>query len=382
MQTPAPETAPTAESPAPIDNTTFVESLDSYFKEMDNPTIEQAPEPVAEKKASSKAEPKAEAETETTPEPTESSPLSDLDDLEEPKDWTPQAARRFKELKAELKTYRTRTEELEQVAAQKESRLQELQALADNPEYQQLQSRVDEYEKQMLVSKLEQSHSYKALVEKPLAALVREADAIADKYSVNPATLLEAIANTDEATQEEQLSELLASASDRDKFRIYKIIEETKPILEQRRTLHENAKAAVSEVEALDAERQKQTLIERVQQRQEAATAVADKLKSKLVFLSGMEGVDLTVLAKEAAEADPSTLDHVTGTYQAIAAKLLPKMAAQYMGLQKEIDSLTERLAEYDRAKPKAGGGSLASGGSPTTPDGKSFLDAVTAAFG
>ena len=380
MQTPAPETAPVAESSAPIDNTTFVESLDSYFKEMDNPTIEQAPEPVAEKKASSKAEPKAEAET--TPEPAESSPLSDLDDLEEPKDWTPQAARRFKELKAELKTYRTRTEELEQVAAQKESRLQELQALADNPEYQQLQSRVDEYEKQMLVSKLEQSHSYKALVEKPLAALVREADAIADKYSVNPASLLEAIANTDEATQEEQLSELLASASDRDKFRIYKIIEETKPILEQRRTLHENAKAAVNEVEALDAERQKQTLIERVQQRQEAATAVADKLKSKLVFLSGMEGVDLTVLAKEAAEADPSTLDHVTGTYQVIAAKLLPKMASQYMSLQKEIDSLTERLAEYDRAKPKAGGGSLASGGSPTTPDGKSFLDAVTAAFG
>ena len=234
----------------------------------------------------------------------------------------------------------------------------------------------------MLVSKLEQSHSYKALVEKPLAALVKEADAIADKYSVNPASLLEAIANTDEATQEEQLSELLASASDRDKFRIYKIIEETKPILEQRRTLHENAKAAVNEVEALDAERQKQTLIERVQQRQEAATAVADKLKSKLVFLSGMEGVDLTVLAKEAAEADPSTLDHVTGTYQAIAAKLLPKMASQYMSLQKEIDSLTERLAEYDRAKPKAGGGSLASSGAPTTPDGKSFLDAVTAAFG
>jgi hypothetical protein len=119
-----------------------------------------------------------------------------------------------------------------------------------------------------------------------------------------------------------------------------------------------------------------------VQQRQEAANAVADKLKNKLTFLSGMEGVDLTAYAKEAAELDPSTLDPVTGTYQAIAAKLLPKMAAQYINLQKEIDALTDRLAEYDRAAPKAGGGALATGGAPVAADGKSFLDAVTAAFG
>jgi hypothetical protein len=57
-------------------------------------------------------------------------------------------------------------------------------------------------------------------------------------------------------------------------------------------------------------------------------------------------------------------------------------MAAQYMSLQKEIDALTDRLAEYDRAAPKAGGGSLATAGAPVTADGKSFLDAVTAAFG
>jgi hypothetical protein len=377
MSTPTPESAPTLDATTPADNGGFVESLDSYFASMENPAPEPTPEPTPEPKETA-PEPK-----ETTPEPSDSKQdaLAELDSVE-PKDWTPEAARRFKELKAELKTYRSRSEELEQVAAQKESRLQELEALANNPEYQQLQDRIAEYEKNMLVTKLEQSHAYQTLVEQPLANLVQEADTIAEKYSLDSNTLLEVIASDDEAAQEEQLSELLANASDRDKFRIYKIIEETKPILEQRRVLQEHAEAALREAEELDSVRNQQSLIERVQQRQEAANAVADKLKNKLTFLSGMEGVDLTAYAKEAAELDPSTLDPVTGTYHAMAAKLLPKMAAQYISLQKEIDSLTDRLAEYDRATPKAGGGSLATAGAPVTADGKSFLDAVTAAFG
>lgn len=373
MSTPAPEPAVAETSPAP-DNGGFVESLDSFFASMDNP-VESTPEPTPAPEPTKEPEPTAEASTDPNP-------LSDIESLEEPKDWTPQAAKRFKELKAELKTYRSRAEELEQAVSQKESRLQELQALAENPEYQQLQERIAEYESQMLVTKLESSHAYKTLVEQPLANLVQEADGIAEKYSLDSNTLIEVIAESDEATQEEQLSELLANASDRDKFRIYKIIEEVRPILEQRQILMEHSQAALREAEELENQRHQQTLVQRVQQRQEAANSVADKLKSKLTFLSGMEGVDLSAIAKEAAELEPSTLDPVTGTYQAMAAKLLPKMAAQYMSLQKEIETLTEKLAEYDRATPKAGGGSLATAGTPTSADGKSFLDAVTAAFG
>lgn len=380
MSTPAPEAAVAETSPAP-DNGGFVESLDSFFASMDSP-VESTPEPVKETAAVEAKTAEPESVKESAEVSNEPNPLSDIDSLEEPKDWTPQAAKRFKELKSELKTYRSRAEELEQAVNQKESRLQELQALADNPEYQQLQERIAEYESQMLVSKLESSHAYKTLVEQPLANLVQEADGIAEKYSLDSNTLIEVIAESDEATQEEMLSELLANASDRDKFRVYKIIEEIRPILEQRQVLMEHSEAALREAEALESQRQQQTLIQRVQQRQEAANSVADKLKNKLTFLSGMEGVDLSAIAKEAAELEPSTLDPVTGTYQAMAAKLLPKMAAQYMNLQKEIDTLTERLAEYDRAAPKAGGGSLNSAGAPTMPDGKSFLDAVTAAFG
>lgn len=360
--------APQGET-ASADNGGFVESLDSFFDSLDNPQIE-TPTPASE------------AVIETPIETQQSNdPLSDLD-FDDAKDWTPQAARRFKELKAELKTYKTRAEELEQDTMQKATRLQELEALADNPEYQQLQERVAQYEQQMIVSKLEQSQAYQHLVEQPLMQLVSEADAIAEKYQVDGNGLLDVIAMSDEAAQEEQLAELLATASDRDKFRIYKIIEEVKPILEQRRVLQENAQAALEEAEALDREQHQMALVQKVQQRQEAANAVADKLRSKVAFLNGVEGVDLNQIAKEAAQIDPASLDHVNSTYQAMAAKLLPKMAAQYMNLQKEIDSLTSRLADYDRSAPKAGGGSLNSNSASSSMDSKSFVDAVAAAFG
>lgn len=376
MSTPAPETAVAETSPAP-DNGGFVESLDSFFASMDNP-VEPTPEPTPEPTQAT-VEDSLQEPTSTSAEP---DPLSELDSIEEPKNWTPEAARRFKELKSELKTYRSRAEELEQTVSQKEHRLRELQALADNPENQELQKRIADYESQMLVSKLEDSHAYKTLVDQPLTDLVNEADTISQKYSLDPNALIDAISESDEAAQEELLTELLVNVSDRDKFRVYKIIEEVHPILAQRDVLRQNAQAALREAQELDNQRQQLTLAQRAQQRQEAASVVADKLKSKLTFLSGIDGVDMAAIAREAAEFEPSTLDPVTGTYQAMAAKLLPKMAIQYMGLQKEIDTLTERLAEYDRAAPKAGGGSLNTSGTPTTADGKSFLDAVTAAFG
>ena len=366
----APTEAPVAENTASTDNGGFVESLDSFFDSLDNPQAEEM-------------SPESDAPIDNAIEtPQSNDPLSDLDFGDDATDWTPQAARRFKELKAELKTYKTRAEELEQDTVNKSSRLQELEALASNPEYEQLQSRVAEYEQKMIVSNLEQSQAYKQLVDEPLRKLISDADAISEKYSIDQNMLINAIAETDEASQEEQLSELLANASDRDKFRVYKIIEETQPILRQRQVLQENAQAALREAQQLDEQRNQSQLVERTQQRQEAANAVADKLKNKLAFLSGVEGVDLSALSTEAAQVDPTTLDHVTGTYQFMAAKLLPKMAAQYIGLQREIDELTSRLADYDKATPKAGGGSLSGNSSSASLDSKSFVDAVAAAFG
>ena len=374
---PAAETS----TPAPESGGGFIDSIDSFFSGLDGNTPAASLEPAPAVAADVVGDESAETTNAATDLSDDGIDLPELDAVESVKDWTPQAAKRFKELKSELKTIKTRAEELESLAAQKDSRLQELEALANNPEYQQLQDRMQQYEQQMMLTNLENTTAYKVQIEEPLAELVTAADSIAEKYQIDSNSLLDAIAQDDEAAQEELLTELLANASDRDKFKVYNIIEAIKPILEQRETLRQNAEAALLEAQELETERNQYLARERAQSRQQAATAVADKLKSKLTFLSGMEGVDFSALAKEAAEVDPTVLDPVNATYQVMSAKLLPKMAAQYVALQREVEALTERLAEYDRATPRAGGGS-ATGYAPQTADGKSFLDAVTAAFG
>ncbi len=367
----------------------FIDSIDQAFASFDT-GLDDAPEPkgLAEIPSGTEDDASGEQELETTTETEEAtesdSPLDELDGADDVgKDWTPQAARRFKQLKSELKSSKTRLSELESSLNEREARLKELEAIADNPEYDQLKNRVEEYEKELLVTKLESSQIYKELVAQPLAELVSETDAIAEKYQVDANELLDAIALEDEAAQEEALADILAAASDRDRFRVYKIIEQIKPILHQRSVLQENAQEALREAEQLTETQTKQQLAERAAERQKAASAVADKIRAKLTFLEGVDGVDFAALSKKVAETDPSTLNPVDAAFQSYAAQLLPKIAREYVSLRKELDTLTDKLSKYDRASPRAGGGGASSftGASPTA-DGRSFADAVNAAFG
>jgi chromosome segregation ATPase len=380
-------TATPAEPTASADG--FIGSIEDAFSGFDT-QFADAPDPAPLKEAAAVVEPtgaateEPAADVEDTESPATDSPLDELDSADDVgKDWTPQAARRFKQLKAELKGSKTRLSELESSLSAREARLKELEAIAENPEYDQLKSRVEEYEQQLLVTKLESSKIYQDLVAQPLAELVTEADAIAEKYEVDANELLDAIALEDEAAQEEALSDLLAAATDRDRFRIYKVIEQIKPILHQRSVLQENAQAALQEAEALQETQTKQQLAERAAARQQAAEVVADKIRTKLTFLEGVEGVDFAALSKKVAETDPTALSPVDAAFQTYAAQLFPKLAREYVSLQKELSTLTDKLAKFDRASPRAGGGGSNPllGGSDSDSS-KSFADAVNAAFG
>jgi hypothetical protein len=343
----------------------------------------EAPEPTSESsEAPEDATEAPEAQDEPDADYDESDPLNELDEVNT-KSWTPEAARRFKELKSELRETKQLLQDRESALSERENRLKELDAVANNPEFDQLRTKVEDYEKRMLVTDLESSPVYQELVQQPLTDLVSETYAIAEKYGLDGDSLVDALALDDEAAQEDALSDLLAGASDRDKFRVYKIVDDIKPILQRRVVLRENAQEALREAEELQVARERQKVAERVQHRTATAHEVAERLKSKLTFLNDIEGVDLKALTKEAAEFDPQFADDVTSSYQVMTSKLFPKLAREYVSLRKEIDSLTDKLAEYDNAKPRAGSGSAVGGaGNPVGADGKSFLDAVTAAFG
>lgn len=372
-----PEVAPNA--PATGDSGSFGESLDAFFANELN-DLTQTPQldtpdtpPVVDKAGETPTD---------TPPVVDKADADPLDEVDADKSWTPQAARRFKEIKAEAKAAKARTAELEASLTQREARLKELEALAEDPRVKDMTSRAEEYEHATILRNLESSNAYKQLVGEPLARMVGEIDGLAEKYSVDSDSLIDVVVMEDEAAQEERLGEMLAAASDRDKFRLYKIIEDVKPVLEQRRVLQENAQEALREAEDLERQKTQASLADRAQTRLTAAKEVAKRIESKLPFLQSFEGVDLAKLTDEAAATDYSSLTPAAGAYNAMAGRLLPKMATEYLAARREIEALTEQLAEYDKAGAPLNGGAARAGGGSMADDNRGFVDAIEAAFG
>jgi hypothetical protein len=362
--------------PDAFEANSFEAALNAAFSNLDASSKE--PEPVKEESVA--PEPEQEYATSAAEVESEQDPL---EQLTEEVDWTPKAANRFKQLKEELKGSRSELDQLRQLSKEQESKLQELVAIAENKDIEQLQSRIAEYEQEKMFTNLEQTTAYQEAVSKPLATLMEQADQIADKYDIDSNSLIDVLALDDAEAQDEKLSELLPNASDRDKARIYRIIEEINPILERRKTLFDNVEEAAKEAALLEETRQKHDLVERARLRDNVTRNVMERITEKLPFVKTLEGLDLNAIQNKASSVDPTVIHPVDFAYNAVSAQLLPTIVREYVGLRKEIESLTDKLAEYETAEPKL------SGGSPNSPkrSGSSgseggFVDAINRAFG
>lgn len=323
------------------------------------------------------AEPEAAAEPESTAveDPIESL-TGDVGD-----DWTPKAAARFQQLKAELKTSRSELDQLRQAKQQYESKIQELTGLAESKDVEQLQQRVAEYEQQLAVTNLEKLPAYQEAVTAPMAALMEQASEIADKYDVDADSLIDIIALTDARQQEEQLAELLPNATDRDKARIFRIMEDVEPILQRRADMFANAEQALAEAKQLEESRLAVEAAQRAKVRENVTRNVVERVRQRLPFLDGLEGVNLEAVQKNAAAVDPATLHPVDNAYNVVAAQLLPSIVKSYATLQREVDALTERLASYEQAEPSPSGQTKSSVGGNGLPDSLSFEERINAAL-
>ena len=351
----------------------FEASLEEAFSKLENAASGE------ETAAETETEPAAETETEPSEEPLE--PLEQLTD-EVGDDWTPKAANRFKQLKAELKTNRSELDELRQKATEYEQKVKELSGLAESHDVETLQSKIAEYEQQQMFSNLEATDAYRTAVTDPLTNLMEQADQIADKYEIDGDALVDVLAMDDPNAQEEQLSEILAEASDRDKAKIYRIIEDIDPILERRSQLFENADAALAEAKQLEEQKVAQQAAEKAQIRQNVVRNVVERVQQKLPFLSGLEGLDMSSVQQRASETDPSVAHPVDMAYNAVSAQILPSIVREYVTLQKEVDALTDRLAEYEDAEPSMSGAVKESSKRAGVSDTASFEERVNAALG
>tara|TARA_R100000458_G_C8274619_1_gene249607 strand:- start:1742 stop:2926 length:1185 start_codon:yes stop_codon:yes gene_type:complete len=384
------ETAVEATDPVdslPEEQMDFSTALDAAFAQLENPDPEPEPEPEEAPEAEVEETNEEEAAEETTEvaeekeEPTEElesfDPTDDLD-AEVGDDWTPKAASRFKQLKAELKASTEELETLRQQMAENESKVKELSGEAESADLESLQKKLAEYEREKMFTDLEETEAYKAAVADPLDKLIDATREIAEKYEVSPDELVDALAIQDTNEQDEKLSEILADATDRDRARIYRVIEDIAPILEKRASMMENASEALNEAKLAKEKEIEVQAAERAKERQNAARNVVSRVQKKLPFLSGIEGLDMKAIQEKAAEVDPTVIHPVDYTYNAVSAQILPSIIREYVGMRKENEVLTDRLAEYEGAEPNM------SGSTPNTevaPDDRSFADRVEAAF-
>jgi hypothetical protein len=369
--------------PDAAEPTSFEASLEAAFANLDQVETPPEPEPVAEPEPEAEPEPVAE-ESPVEEQDTEIQDTDPIESLTEDigDEWTPKAANRFKELKTELKTNRSELEQLRQQSKEYESKIQELTGLAESKDVEQMQEKLAEYEQQQALTNLEQTPAYKQIVSEPLEALVEQADQIADKYEVDSDSLIDILALDNPEEQEEQLSELLPNASDRDKAKIYRIMEDIDPILKRREKLYENADAALVEAKNLEEQQQAATAAEQAQLRQNITRNVVERVQQKLPFLKGIEGLDMSAIQQKASETDPTVLHPVDHAYNAVSAQVFPTVIRQYLEMRKEVESLTDRLAEYEDAEPAMSGQTKAPSARAGVSDNASFEERVNAALG
>lgn len=362
---------------APIDNNSFEASLEKAFAKLDSVGAPKGAEPKATKETS--PEPAAQtSEDKATLDSAQFDPIEELsDDIGD--DWTPKAANRFKQLKEELKMSKSQLQELEQAKLQYETKIQELSGIAENKDIEVLQQKLEEYEKQQMFSDLEKTSVYQSVVAAPLKELLTQADQIADKYDVDANDLIDILSMTDADAQEEKLAELMPRASDRDKAKIYNIMEKIEPIMQRRAEMIQNTDQALAEAKLAEEQHQRAEAAERARMRTHVTRNVVERIQQKLPFLKGIDGLDFSSLEKEASSLDPLTIHAVDHAYNAVASKLLPTLAREYIATRREMEALTDQLAAYENAEPKMSGGSNNSSKS-AAPSG-SFVDRVNSAL-
>jgi hypothetical protein len=362
--------------PDATEPSSFEASLEAAFANMDQATTD--PEPPTPDPEPESVEPES---VEQEPEVQDTDPIESLtDNIGD--EWTPKAANRFKELKTELKTNRSELDMLRQQSTEYQSKIQELTGLVENKDVEQLQERLAQYEQQQALTNLEQTPAYHQAVSQPLEALVEQADQIADKYEVDSDALIDVLSLDDPQEQEEQLSELMPNASDRDKAKIYRIMEDIDPILQRREHLYSNADAALAEAKQLEQQQQAASAADNAQLRQNITRNVVERVQQKLPFLSGIEGLDMSAIQQKASETDPSVLHPVDHAYNAVSAQVFPTVVRQYLEMRKEVESLTDRLAEYTDAEPAMSGQTRAPLTRAGVSDTASFEERVNAALG
>ena len=294
-----------------------------------------------------------------------------LDDLSiDTANWTPQAARAFERVKGQRAALKAELDQTMAQASAYESQINELKgALVGEGTIEELQVRIREFEQHRMFTDLEGTTVYQEAIEQPLQFCADTINAIAERAGVQGEQLFDLIASEPDPenppeydsdgmpfmSKDQKIELLLTKASPRDRAAVFATINQVEVLMQQRHEMFQNVGQAYAEAQELEQVRQQQAAAESAKHRKQITEAVVSRLAERIPFLQDMPGVNLGQLREEIAATDPKTLHPVDAQYQAAASKLFPAVVNDLFRAQAEVESLLQRLADYEKAEPGAG---------------------------
>lgn len=329
-------------------------------EEAEAETSEDTPEPEKEEDKASE-ELSKEEETEET------------EDSEETKNMSESAGAKFKELKAELKTYKTKVAELEKAVEEAKTSPQ------SSEEVEKLRSQLAEYEQEIAISRVEATPEFKRAVLEPTQAILDTAAAMAERYKINTGKLVNALREESQVEGSDALTELAADFSERDRVRLYRMADDLADVARRRDYLRENASQAMAEMQERQAAYEKEESARAVAEMSAAVDRTWEELFSKKSFISNFDAKTLEEVKRFAKETDYYSTPPDERAYAVYSGLILPQVVTQLEASQTKVAELEKALAKYKKAAPKV------SGNTDTAPvgavDDGGFLDAIEKRF-
>ena len=304
-----------------------------------------------------------------------------FDDIEEPTpdEGTPdeRVGRRIELLKGEIKsTWKPKVAELEETVKQRDSRLAELEAFAQ--EREDLIERVKTYEAEMSITKLEKTPAFIKEVTEPEGKIVGNAMKIIEHYGLSEKDIFAALEEPD-AMKRSAAFKAATSGMDVDPDHAYelrKLADEAQTVLARRAELYQNADAALAELGARTEKETATQVAARAEERVKATDLVVERIAKKLPFLNDI----VRGVADAAKGTNFEALDPQKQAYNVLMGEALPKLAVEHAKLMAERDRLLDELASYTKSSPRVDGGLARTGAGGTAP--RSLAEAAAMAAG
>ena len=351
----------TAETPSStVDNVQtgdFASWLDGKFNSFEKG---QEVAPWDKKEEPTSDEDSKEAQTETKTETEEVEEESDIEessgevDSEDTKTMTGSAGAKFKQLKTELKSYKSKVAEMEKMLADKET--QSGNSEESSQQLETLKAKLDEYEREIAVSRIEASPQFKEAVMGPTQVILDSAISLAEKYEVVPRKLVDALREESMGDASDSLTEMAADFSERDRIRLYRMADDLAEVSRRRDFLKQNAAKAMAEM----TEKQQAYEVEAEKKYREESLKVANTTWSEtfennpVIQSLGEEIVkELRSSANESDLLDTAPEERAYAVYAGVA---LPHLVKKYTEISNKLAETEKALGKYKKATPKVSG--------------------------